>query len=710
MIELKNINIKYKDRTVILNSNLCIQSGKLCLLQGESGSGKSSILEVLALNNKRQEIDYYFNQKEIWNLKESELDDLKLHEISYVSQNCELLGNASVKEQLEFSCVINNTSTKNIPKLLKQLHLTKQKNKKIKKLSGGEKQRVAIASAILKDASLYIFDEPTSMQDEKNKKNVVAQIENLVSNGKMVIVATHESEYFKNYAGYQISKNRIEKTNCAEIEQKVNHKNKIKNAKNRSKSISKWLSRYFLFDYSVLNCSFIITSAFCISLVIALLSVGFNNVQKQETNFAELYQSELLVVNSLKKSEDRWSPQDESYNFALAEDDIERISDINGVETVEPYLYFATFPMGYMGSNPERLEIIPKNDFKVQLIENGMVINECDLFSLYINQEYPIFPYYQHQHFEERCSQKIDIPTGTHGVYISSRLAKHLGIEKLNGQSIHMKIGVPIAEQPSLVGKEEIEGRHPLPVLGEFEFVIIGIIDENIRGNYGIFNEADIFLSIEEIEEIQNEYRENNKDKIENFSQIVSKNLSDDDHIYMLCSEKDWKASAYIVNLSSKADPLTVISEINKIKPNLEVTVTELMTDTVNQDNATTLKRTVMSYSMLVGLTCFVGSVLIHYFEFVLRKKDMHYLNRLGINNQRYMQIIFREINYKVFIGLIVSLISSWGLILYVDRIWPTTILFNIDLVFINICLYVFDIYVSYYISKFIFEKKQKKE
>lgn len=208
MIELNCIFkefIKEKNKIIALNNiNFKFDYGKFYSIMGYSGSGKSTMLNIIGLLDKPSSGIIYINNKNIDNMNENQKQKLRLQEIGYIFQECYLSENLNVYENIMLPLLINKEISKEsknkiVDDLLKMIHLQNRANHYPRELSGGERQRVAIARALVNNPSIVIADEPTGNLDEKNEKLIFNLFKKLSLIGKCVIVVSH-SEKIKKYS------------------------------------------------------------------------------------------------------------------------------------------------------------------------------------------------------------------------------------------------------------------------------------------------------------------------------------------------------------------------------------------------------------------------------------------------------------------------------------------------------------------------------
>ncbi len=197
--------IKAKEKIIILeNINVKFETGKMYAITGNSGEGKTTLLNIIGTVDNLTNGKALINNKEIIELTENEKAILRMLQIGFVFQNFYLNKNMTVEENIMQPLFINEKYDKNNMKrrtqeLIKQLGLNSREKHFPYELSGGEQQRVAIARAIANDPKIILADEPTGNLDSNNERKVLEILKKLSQNGKCVIVVSHSNEV-KKYA------------------------------------------------------------------------------------------------------------------------------------------------------------------------------------------------------------------------------------------------------------------------------------------------------------------------------------------------------------------------------------------------------------------------------------------------------------------------------------------------------------------------------
>lgn len=198
LLEIKDLNYSYKDgdgkRVIFDNAEAEFDNGLFYAILGESGSGKTTFLSVIAGQDNRYEGEVLFNGKEI---KTIGLDKYRRTGVSMIYQNYNLINNYSAVENImvamDISENVKQLDKSRILAVLNDLGIDEKKaNRKASSLSGGEQQRVAIARSILTDSPIIVADEPTGNLDNKNGQEVIEIFRKLAKEmNKCVIMVTH---------------------------------------------------------------------------------------------------------------------------------------------------------------------------------------------------------------------------------------------------------------------------------------------------------------------------------------------------------------------------------------------------------------------------------------------------------------------------------------------------------------------------------------
>lgn len=173
--------------------SLEIHEGVFVAITGESGSGKSTLLSVISGLQKPTSGNVIFNNKNIYEYREFDMIKFRRYTISFVFQDYNLISEYTVKQNVEVPLILRREKkyrTK-IMDVLAKVDLLDKINEKVKNLSGGEKQRCAIARALITCPEIIFADEPCGNLDSSNSQKIMALLMKLKMEGKTIIMVTH---------------------------------------------------------------------------------------------------------------------------------------------------------------------------------------------------------------------------------------------------------------------------------------------------------------------------------------------------------------------------------------------------------------------------------------------------------------------------------------------------------------------------------------
>ena len=200
MIELQHIWKQFGSRIIFSDLNLNFQSGMVYALIGDSGCGKTTLLNMLAKLETFDKGEIVYKGKSLTSIKNEEF---YRNELGYLFQNFGLLESQTIRENLELGLIGKKKNKKQEKErlLLQALQAVRldylSLNQNIYELSGGEAQRVALAKIILKDPPLILADEPTASLDPKNSKEIMEILLELRNANRTIIIATHNPSIWK---------------------------------------------------------------------------------------------------------------------------------------------------------------------------------------------------------------------------------------------------------------------------------------------------------------------------------------------------------------------------------------------------------------------------------------------------------------------------------------------------------------------------------
>jgi energy-coupling factor transport system ATP-binding protein len=197
LIEIKNIDFSYYEREVFKNFSLKLEDGKFYTLLGKNGSGKSTLVKLLLGIVKVKSGEILVDGK---NLTDNLYEVRK--NIGMVFQNPdEQIVSERIDEELAFSMENYGYSSmemrERIEEVLQEINLLGKRDLRISQLSGGEKQRLCIGSALMLKPKVLVLDEGTAMLDEKNRENIMELLKRLRDRGVTILLISHHLDELK---------------------------------------------------------------------------------------------------------------------------------------------------------------------------------------------------------------------------------------------------------------------------------------------------------------------------------------------------------------------------------------------------------------------------------------------------------------------------------------------------------------------------------
>ena len=197
-IEVANLSVTYNEEVVALNDmNLNISKEDWLTILGPSGSGKTTLLNIIAGLLRDFSGSITVEENDLAALSEEEIQTYRREHIGYIFQDYRLFQQYTVLENIIMPFIPYQQKNELIEKALKvvdDIGLTHRKDALPGELSGGEKQRTAIARAILNEPSIILCDEPTGNLDEKNRDNILKLLKKENDKGTTIILVTHDSQ------------------------------------------------------------------------------------------------------------------------------------------------------------------------------------------------------------------------------------------------------------------------------------------------------------------------------------------------------------------------------------------------------------------------------------------------------------------------------------------------------------------------------------
>ncbi|WP_310594494.1 ABC transporter ATP-binding protein [Flavobacterium sp.] len=183
---------------VLKGIDLQINKGEYVALMGPSGSGKSTLMNLLGCLDTPTSGTYILNGKDVSQMKDDELAEIRNKEIGFVFQTFNLLPRTTALDNVALPMIYAGYSkserNERATEVLKQVNLADRMDHQPNQLSGGQRQRVAVARALVNKPSIILADEPTGNLDSKTSVEIMKLFGDIHASGNTVILVTHEEE------------------------------------------------------------------------------------------------------------------------------------------------------------------------------------------------------------------------------------------------------------------------------------------------------------------------------------------------------------------------------------------------------------------------------------------------------------------------------------------------------------------------------------
>ena len=379
MLELKNVSKFYYKKGIVSSGiskvSLKFDMGEFIAITGESGSGKSTLLNVISGLDTYEEGEMYVNGEETSHYNEEDYEEYRKKYIGNIFQSFNLVNSYTVYQNVELVLLINGETRRSVKHkvidILKKVDLYKYRHTKVSKLSGGMKQRVAIARCLAKDTPIIIADEPTGNLDSKNAKSVLKLLYE-ISKYKLVIVVTHNFEQISEYAT-----RRITMHDGSVIEDmKLKDKNEVKEVNTSKFKKTKVISNLRLGIRNTFNIvpKFLLLTFVYLFVLISIVGVysAFLELESANNTYNSFFNETDANKRVIVKKKD---------NSSFTNEEINKLKSISNVEKVITNDYVYDYSMSlmdyeniFLDSNFMKLE-----EFKGKLKYGRMPLNDNEI-------------------------------------------------------------------------------------------------------------------------------------------------------------------------------------------------------------------------------------------------------------------------------------------------------------------------------------------
>ncbi len=212
LVKIEHLSKKYlassAEGFVLNDLSLVIPKGKFIGLHGRSGSGKTTLLQIIGCLDQFDRGAYFFENVNVLNLSEVELNNLRRKKIGFIFQNFNLIPTLTVRENVQFPLNLLGLSSNEkkclVDETLHQVGLSDFSDRFPSQLSGGQRQRVSIARAIVKRPLIIIADEPTANLDDETSEKIAELLVSIQKKSNVTILCSSHDHFFLENSDFKI--------------------------------------------------------------------------------------------------------------------------------------------------------------------------------------------------------------------------------------------------------------------------------------------------------------------------------------------------------------------------------------------------------------------------------------------------------------------------------------------------------------------------
>ena len=615
MIEIKHLDIQFKQQVIFKNANFKTCPGKITGIIGKSGCGKTTFLKALIYQYKNQILSI---DKHV--ITEKNKEDYLLHCVSYIDQFGTFFENMKIIEHFEFISQLKKQNF-NQNKMLETLYLVGLDTIDLKNypssLSIGQRKRFLIALAMFKDASIIIIDEPTASLDQENKEIILNLLQNLKKDNKYIIITTHDDFLIEHLdIVYEIENKQLY---CHQKIKEVQQDLKIENIKHKR------IKKYFFYKNQrqwfqfilVMLLGFIMTVSISTNISDSILQENQLANGIERANKAEVYTGKM---NDAFFGNDGYFIGDQKNNLDISDDELAQMKAIKHVKGVYPFDVFDT--INQMQNVSTTSVYFQGNKVNFDYLQDGSPL---------------VAPYYSFQNIKTN-GKKLK------GNAISQSLANKLGIDKDEKNfKISVEVYIPV-QQYSYQGEMnesglKVEMSQVLTKKVKLDLEINHIISVDDYYNEFLSAGYTILMPEKSFYSLLNQYNNQTPDSL-----LDAKELN--------ATITPYHSKNYVIEVDRINNLKTVEKEITKISKNLATydqynSVID-MTDIYKEE-----RKGRYIYMVMVVLVAIVLYAMVQINALDDRKNEVKLLKLYGLNDKDIHSLV----NENGFVQLLLSLV-----------------------------------------------------
>lgn len=615
MIEMKHLDIKFDNQIIFKNANFKTCPGKITVIIGKSGCGKTTFLKALIYQYTNQTLSI---DEQV--ITDENKEDYLLNYVSYIDQFGTFFENMKIREHFKFISQLKSQGFDQ-DKMLEVLHLVGLDNIDLSyfpsSLSIGQRKRFLIALAMFKDASIIIIDEPTASLDQENKEIILNLLQNLKKDNKYIIITTHDDFLIEHLdIVYEIENKQLY---CHQEIKEVQQDLKIENIKHKR------IKKYFFYKNQrqwfqfilVMLLGFMMTVSISTNISDSILQENQLANGIERANKAEVYTGK---VNDAFLGNDGYYIANQEDNLDISDDELAQMKAIKHVKGVYPFDVFDTIN-------------------QMQNVTTTSVYCEEDKVNFdYFKSGSPLVaPYYSFQNIKSN-GKKLK------GNAIGQSLANKLGIDKDEKNfKISVEVYIPV-QQYSYQGEMNESGlkaemSQVLTKKVKLDLEVDHIISVDDYYNEFLSAGYTILMPEKSFYSLLNQYNNQTPDSL-----LDAKELN--------ATITPYHSKNYVVEVDRISNLKTVEKEITKISKNL-VTYDQYNSVIDTTDVYKEERKGRYIYMVMVVLVAIVLYAMVQINALDDRKNEVKLLKLYGLNDKDIHSLV----NENGFVQLLLSLV-----------------------------------------------------
>lgn len=695
MLKIENINIIY-NRNIIIESKLIIPDNSLVVIKGISGSGKTSLIRTILLEEKTFD-KYVINGSEI---EDNNIDEIKKSCFSLMDQQNTFIEELSVAQHFNLiGDLYNNKDTE----LIKKLEVDNILDKYPNQLSGGEKTRVSLALCILKNTPVIVMDEPTSSLDSYYSSIVVEILEKL-SDEHMLIVASHDQSIFdKADYIYEINEQHLNLISGEIVNEDNIERDIIK--KESKLRLSKYMLEMKKYNF-VSNLIMMILISLSISIASVGIYFGIAQMSDSYASLEDIYNNEVNIYKPVfADTESYYSGAGNENHFT--QEEYEEIKNIKGIKEIYPHIELSYQGIHYPIDDPQRMAGSSSNYYFSLYNQDRLIktvkLNESDNNDdMTGSRDIVAVSYDEKGNYDD----DIEIKYNNNGVYLSKELAVMFGLDNIDKETeISFSLLVPLYKESGdmeIALEDLIEYVPGYPTLCktvDVRLPVAGILDGMDMGSWSRSTSLALFIPLNYYQEMINSNLPATIDtyyyieEIEGFKRAINEN----DTILETVTAVPWMPDTYTLKLDSIENYRDILTELESKGFAVMTNFSHL---DVIDDYAYNISGTFITFSVAILI---ILSIVNFVLKFVNRNCDqsiMQYFKKIGFSgkeNRKILSLRYR-INFYLITGISILIVIIYYVYAYITTNYLAPFKFEYILIIIVLSFVIEYVFPSIFI------------